>query len=123
MTIMASDTPTLVQIFLKSLGISLSRNTSNPFTKLATFVSRSNKIGKAFVVRSAWTAVSCSIKIQTLAVLAEHVETCDFTRIAKKGRRSEESKRSLKSAAPKCRDQEAELLHVGTNQLEPGNEY
>ena len=70
--IMVSDTPTSVQAFLKPLGIFRSHIISNPFTKLATIVSRSNKIGKAFMVGSARNAVisTSSIKIQVLAVLA-----------------------------------------------------
>jgi hypothetical protein len=114
-----------MKVFLKPLGIVISRIICNPFTKLATVVSRSNKIGKAFVVRSAvQPSSSRSIKIQASTVLAQHVETGDFNQVAKKRRRSKESKRSWKTAAPTCKHQEAELLaQVGTNQLEPGNEY
>jgi hypothetical protein len=105
--ITASDTLITVQVSLKPLGFMFPHIICNPFTKLATIVSRSNKIGEAFVVRSAG---SCSIKIQAFAVLAQHFENADFTRVAKKRRRIEESRRSWKTAAPSCRDEEAELL-------------
>jgi hypothetical protein len=122
---MAGDTLTTVQAFFKPVGTVFSCIISNPFTKLATIVSRSNKIATTFVVRSAvQPSSSRSIKIQASTVLAQHVETGDFNQVAKKRRRSKESKRSWKTAAPTCKHQEAELLaQVGTNQLEPGNEY